>query len=89
MFSLPTDMWLPVTGKIKPITAHQFSAGLFYEWKYDINMGVEAYYKNLYNVIDYKDGVSSFASSTDWENLVSQGEGKAYGIEFNVQKMLE
>lgn len=86
MFSLPTDMWLPVTGKIKPITAHQFSAGLFYEWKYDINMGVEAYYKKLYNVIDYKDGVSSFASSTDWENLVSQGEGKAYGIEFNVQK---
>lgn len=86
MLSLPTDLWLPVTKKIKPITSDIYSIGAFYQLKSGINMGLEFYYKQLYNVIDYKDGVSSFGNSEDWEDKVGQGKGKAYGLEFNIQK---
>lgn len=86
MLSLPTDLWLPVTKNIKPITSDIFSFGAFYQLRNGINMSMELYYKQLDNVIDYKDGVSSFGNSENWEEKVSQGKGKAYGIEFNVQK---
>ena len=86
MFSLPTDLWLPVTDKIKPISSKQISFGTFYQLKKGINVGIELYYKKLYDVIDYKDGVSSFSNSEKWEEKVSQGNGKAYGVEFNLQK---
>lgn len=86
MLALPTDLWLPVTKNIKPITSDIFSFGAFYHLRSGINMGLEFYYKQLDNVIDYKDGVSSFGNSENWEEKVAQGKGNAYGIEFNVQK---
>lgn len=86
MFSLPTDLWVPVTKNIKPVTSHQVSLGLFYKLKDICEMSVEGYYKQLYNVIDYKDGVSSFNNSENWESKVAQGNGKAYGMEFNIQR---
>ncbi|MBP3254151.1 MAG: TonB-dependent receptor [Bacteroidales bacterium] len=86
LFSLPTDLWLPVTEKIKPITSHQASAGVFWQSVWNLNFSVEGYYKILNNVIDYKDGVSSFSNSENWEENVAQGKGKAYGVEFTVQR---
>ncbi|MDO5760342.1 MAG: TonB-dependent receptor [Bacteroidota bacterium] len=86
MFSLPTDLWLPVTERIKPITSDIFSFGAFYQIKKGINIGLEFYYKYLDNVIDYKDGISSFSNSDNWEDKVAQGRGRAYGLEVNIQK---
>lgn len=83
IFSLPTDLWVPVTKKIKPITSHQVSAGLFYHGFGDMDVSLEGYYKILHNVIDYKDGVSSFSNSDGWEDKVAQGNGKAYGVELS------
>ena len=87
IISLPTDLWVPVTERIAPITSHQVSAGMFYELKDWANFSYEAYYKKLNNVIDYKDGVSSFNSGAEkWEDKVAQGKGEAYGMEFMVQR---
>ncbi|MBO6118094.1 MAG: TonB-dependent receptor [Bacteroidales bacterium] len=86
LFSLPTDLWVPVTELIKPITSNQVSAGVFWQIKEGINAGMEAYYKKLDKVIDYKDGVSSFNNSENWEQKVAQGSGKAYGAELSIQK---
>lgn len=86
IISLPTDLWVPVTKKIKPITSNQVSMGLFYQLKDICEISMEGYYKKLNNVIDYKDGVSSFNNSENWEEKVSQGKGKAYGVEFLIQK---
>ncbi|MDD2488897.1 MAG: TonB-dependent receptor [Bacteroidales bacterium] len=87
ILSLPTDLWVPVTQKIAPITSHQISGGVFYQLKDWANLSFEAYYKKLNNVIDYKDGISSFNSSSDkWEEKVAQGKGEAYGMEFLVQR---
>ncbi|MBR1627626.1 MAG: TonB-dependent receptor [Bacteroidales bacterium] len=86
LFSLPTDLWVPVTKKIKPITSHQISIGGFTQILRDVNISLEGYYKWLINVIDYKDGVSSFNNSENWQQNVAQGNGKSYGMEFTAQK---
>lgn len=86
IFSMPTDLWVPVTEKIKPITSNQISGGLFYNLKNWANLSLEAYYKKLDNIIDYKDGVSAMNNSENWEYKVSQGFGEAYGLEFFAQK---
>ena len=84
--SLPTDLWVPVTAKILPMNAHQWSLGAFYELPRLFDISVEGYYKIMDNLLEYKDGASFFGSSETWENKVCLGKGWAYGIEFLVQR---
>lgn len=84
--SLPTDLWVPVTKRIPPMESGQYSAGFFYNLKNLINFSVEGYYKDMYNLIEYKDGASFMGSSTGWEDKVNIGKGWAYGVEFLAQK---
>lgn len=84
--SLPTDLWVPATERITPMKSHQVAAGLFYtlpEWG---DFSVEGYYKKMYNLLEYKDGAGFLAESRGWEDLVSMGDGTAYGVEFLWQK---
>lgn len=80
--SLPTDLWVPVTKKIKPMSSHQYSAGFFYSLRNIAEFSVEAYYKTMDNLLEYKDGASFLGVSTQWEEKVNMGRGIAYGIEF-------
>ncbi|MFZ4725404.1 MAG: TonB-dependent receptor [Paludibacter sp.] len=84
--SLPTDLWVPVTKRISPMQSIQYSAGVFYNFKNIVDFSVEAYYKSMNNLIEYKDGASFLGSSTGWEDKVNMGRGWAYGIEFMAQK---
>ena len=84
--SLPTDLWVPVTKKIVPMNAHQWSLGAFYELPRLFDISVEGYYKQMDNLLEYKDGASFFGSSETWENKVSMGKGWAYGVELLVQR---
>jgi hypothetical protein len=84
--SLPTDLWVPVTKKISPMNAHQWSLGAFYELPRLFDISVEGYYKTMDNLLEYKDGASFFGSSETWENKVCMGRGWAYGVEFLVQR---
>lgn len=83
---LPTDLWVPVTKRIQPMRSQQVSVGVFYNLLNMFDLSVEAYYKNMDNLIEYKDGSSFFGSSTGWEDKVDIGRGWAYGIEFLAQK---
>lgn len=84
--SMPTDLWVPVTNKIKPMQAHQYSLGAYYTGIHGWEFSVEGYYKQMRNVLEYKDGVSFFGSSTGWEDKVEMGRGRSMGIEFMAQK---
>ncbi len=84
--SLPTDLWVPVTKRIKPMKSHQYSAGVFYNLKNIVDLSVEGYYKSMSNLIEYKDGATFMGSTTGWEDKVVMGDGWAYGIEFLAQK---
>ncbi len=84
--SLPTDLWVPVTKKILPMSSHQYSAGLFYALDNIADFSIEGYYKTMDNLLEYKDGASFLGESTDWEEKVSMGRGTAYGVEFLAQR---
>ena len=84
--SLPTDLWVPVTKRIKPMDAHQFSAGVFYDLAKIAEFSVEGYYKNMNNLLEYQDGATFLGQTTGWEDKVYAGRGWAYGVEFLAQR---
>lgn len=86
--AMPTDLWVPVTSKVKPMQAHQVSLGAYYTGIRGWEFSVEGYYKSMKNVLEYKDGVSFFGSSTGWEDKVEMGRGRSMGLEFMAQKTL-
>jgi outer membrane cobalamin receptor len=84
---LPTDLWVPSTADIKPQTANQYAIGLARNFKSIYEISLEGYYKNMYNLIDYKDGTSFLNVQTDWRDKVAKGgRGKSYGAELLAQK---
>ena len=86
--SLPTDLWVPVTGDIVPMNAHQVALGAFYDWN-GFEFSMEGYYKRMNNVLEYKDGASFFSlDQTGWDDKVVMGDGWAYGIELFAQKQV-
>jgi hypothetical protein len=84
--SLPTDLWVPVTRRIAPMSAQQVAAGLFYNFRFIMDLSVEAYYKKMTNLMEYRDGASFWGTSTNWEDKVCLGDGWAYGVEFLAQR---
>ena len=84
--SLPTDLWVPITENIKPETADQFSVGFYYTGLKIWEFSLEGYYKQLDNVLEYKDGMSFMGFSSNWQDLVSMGKGTSKGIELLVKK---
>jgi hypothetical protein len=83
---LPTDLWVPSTERIPPITADQVSLGYNQLIGKKYNLVVEAYYKTMSNLIQYKEGVSFIGSSEDWQNKVEVGDGWSYGAEVFFEK---
>ena len=83
---LPTDLWLPVTEKIKPQKSIQYAIGSVYNFNKKIDISVEAYYKTMSNLIEYKEGASFYSGFTDWQEKVETGKGTAYGFELLLQK---
>ena len=83
----PTDLWVPATKKIKPQESQQIALGIVKEWKNNTyETSIEAYYKTMNNVIQYKSGASYIALTESWENKVLAGNSTSYGIEFLIQK---
>lgn len=84
--ALPTDLWVPVTKRIKPMSADQFSFGTYFTGLKRWEFSAEVYYKKMKNVLEYKDGTAYYGSSSGWEDKVEMGKGRSYGIEFLLQK---
>ncbi len=84
--SLPTDLWVPSTDRIKPQDSWQVAAGVATTlWK-DYEFSVEGYYKKMENVLSYKEGADFIGPDSDWQDKVTQGDGEAYGVEVFLQK---
>ncbi len=82
---LPTDLWLPTTESVKPQDSWQVGLGLAKTFNKEYEISVEGYYKEMRNLLAYKEGSSLFQLN-DWQENVTQGDGKSYGMEFFVQK---
>jgi hypothetical protein len=86
--SLPTDLWLPTTKKIKPQNSHQFALGGVYQINQAIDFSVEGFYKKMTNILEYKEGASFVGATTGWEEKVEMGKGWSYGAEFLLEKKI-
>lgn len=87
-FSMPTDLWVPITKNIRPMHANQYSLGGYYTGLAGWEFSMEGYYKQMNNILEYQDGVTFFGTSTNWEEKVDMGEGRSMGLEVMAQKTL-
>ncbi len=84
--TLPTDIWVPSTYKVKPQISWLYAAGLFKNFKDNMyETSVELYYKQMQNQIEYKEGYAP-TGLDDTENSFVFGKGWSYGAEFFVNK---
>ena len=84
--TLPTDVWVPSTYKVKPQISWLYAAGIFKNFKDNMyETSVELYYKDMRNQIEYKEGYTP-TGLDDTENSFTFGKGWSYGAEFFVNK---
>lgn len=84
--SLPSDIWVPVTSKIKPMNAHQVALGGYYKLKETYDISVEGYYKKMNNLIEYQDNALLYPDYVGWDEKISMGSGRSYGVELMTRK---
>lgn len=84
--TLPTDIWVPSTYKVKPQISWLYAAGLFKNFKDNMyETSVELYYKQMQNQIEYEEGYTP-TGLDDTENSFTFGKGWSYGAEFFINK---
>ncbi|GAB1448650.1 TonB-dependent receptor [Bacteroidota bacterium] len=79
---MPTDLWFPVSERVKPQDAHQFALSYSRTWdKSGWSLLLEPYFKSMSNLVEYREGTQLLLNNAIENDLV-QGKGKAWGIEF-------
>jgi len=82
----PSDLWVPSSNNVKPEYADQEDIGYFRNFDdNEYEASVELYYKNMQNLIDYKNG-ADLQLNPMVESLLRYGRGWSYGVEFLVRK---
>jgi len=82
----PLDIWLPASLNVKPQLCDQISAGYFRNFRKNMyEVSAELYYKDLKNVIDFRDHAQLLLNQY-LEGEMRTGRGYSYGIETMVRK---
>lgn len=84
--SFPFDRYALTSAAVRPERALQYAAGYAgmtesgaFDWS------AEAYFRDIRNVYDFKDGKSSF-SDIVLEDIILGGKGRSYGLELMLRK---
>jgi hypothetical protein len=82
----PSDLWVPSSNNIKPQFCDQWDLGYFKNFSdNEYEASIDFYYKNMQNLIDYKNGADLQLNPTV-ESLLLNGKGRSYGAEFLIRK---
>lgn len=81
----PTDIWKLTDDRILPVITDQVSTGVFSRLGKSWEVSLEAYYKRIANLIDYKDGADLLFNANIETELLA-GNGRAYGAEVFIKK---
>ena len=82
----PSDLWVPSTNNVPPEYADQIDLGYFRNFNNnEYESSLVLYYKNMQNLIDYKNGADLQLNPTV-ESLLLYGRGWSYGAEFMLKK---
>lgn len=83
--TLPTDVWVPSTLRVKPQLSWQYATGIFKNFNDNTwETSIEVYYKTMQNQIEYKEGYTP--SIKDPEEEFVFGKGWSYGTELFINK---
>ena len=95
---LPTDLWVPATMNLKPMSSEQIALGIAKDFKGGYSVSLEFYQKSMSNVLQYKDGASFMlqdnfdpsvpTDAKSWEKAVTSGKGSSTGAELFIQKQV-
>ena len=84
----PTDIWKLSDTFIKPQIVDQYSIGFFKNFAENAwETSVEGYFKQMDNILEYKDGASLILNE-NLETELLNGQGYAYGVELFVKKKI-
>lgn len=85
--TLPTDLWVPSTYKVRPQISWLYAAGLFRNWKTNMyETSLEVYFKDMRNQIEYREGYTP-NTIADTEDDFVFGKGWSYGSEIFINKV--
>ncbi len=85
--TLPTDLWVPSTFRVKPQISWQYAMGYFRNFhNNDYETSVEVYFKDMRNQIEYEEGYTGTELKDPEESFVF-GKGWSYGSEFFINKV--
>ncbi|MBV7532389.1 TonB-dependent receptor [Chitinophaga sp. sic0106] len=86
--SLPTDIWVPATDRVAPMSSRQMALGIAKTSNRQVyEFTVEGYYKNMHNMIELRDPMGFITPDLlRWEDQVSVGRGWSYGGEVMIAK---
>jgi hypothetical protein len=84
--TLPTDLWVPSTFRVKPQISWQYAAGIFKNFNNNqYETSIELYYKRMQNQIEYREGYTPGLNDPEEEFVF--GKGWSYGSEFFINKV--
>ncbi|MCQ2285407.1 MAG: TonB-dependent receptor [Bacteroidales bacterium] len=85
--SLPTDVWMPCSDIIEPQQGQQTSIGLYRNfYKNMFETSIDFYYKDMQNLIEYKDGLDLTCLTMNPDQMYTFGKGWSYGMEIFLKK---
>lgn len=83
--TLPTDLWVPSTYRVRPQVAWEYSAGYFRNFRdNEWEASLELYYRDMDHQIEFREGYTP--SLADPENSFVFGHGWSYGAEWFLRK---
>lgn len=84
--SLPTESWVPIGAKNKPLWCDQISGGIYGNLPFDCYFSVEGYYKWMKNLLEYKEGIGSLTVNSSWDEKMTSGVGWTYGADISIHR---
>ncbi len=85
---LPTEFWMSSSKDFKPQYAHEFSVnGSIYLFSRRYRVGLDLFYRRLYNQIAYKGSVLDYVNREyDMNSALLHGNGENYGFSLMLNK---
>lgn len=81
---LPTDLLQPVGKGMKPLESDQYSIGFYGNLPHNFYFSLEGWRKNMRNLVEYREGISTLNPLLEWNDKITQGKGWAYGADLSV-----
>ncbi len=81
---MPTDFWVPVSESISPARSTQIAVGIYRQIGGKWFMTLEGFHKQLNHLIQYRNWMGLQPPAVQWERNVTEGKGKAYGLEMDL-----